>query len=306
MAFLRWTKSRGYGCAVEGDECLAVSVRCRVSEKCLSVDEAWHGQLSDKAFTSRLARRLGRKPFWVPMMFSSETERNDVKVCAIDDADGHIRGSRLSTAVEAQLREVEANKSGDYVRTFLRFVPEGKRPHIVGASAPRATVDKTVAAWTAAGVLNPCVGSVRAGVVNLFLALHPASAAAEPLHRLLAYRAIDADLFCYLQGQALMDSGASPWNKGSGGFESLLDHMGEWGSEFAKKYQLTRGDVMRAYVLGGEATAFDAEIPSEEPLEFWTVPWDESVTFSSPAVRKTVLDHRQLALSALGLALHGV
>ena len=304
MAGKRWTK-RGYGCAVEGETCLAVSARYHVSDRRLCVDEAWYGQHADKTFTSRLSRRLGRKPLWVPLALASESERSDVKVCAIDDADGHIRGSRLPEAVNAQLRDLEANKSGDYIRTFTRFVAEGKRPHIVGASAPRATIDKTVAIWTSAGVLSPNVGSVRAAMVNLFLALHPAAVAAEPVHRLLAYRSVDADLFCYLQGQSLMDSGASPWNKGSG-FETLLDHMGEWGREFAKKHQLTRGDVMRAYVLGGEPAAFGAEIPSDELLEFWTVPWDESVTFSSNAVRSTVLDHRSLALPALGLALHGV
>jgi hypothetical protein len=302
MAVKRWSR-RGFGCAVEGENCLAVGVRYHGVDRRLSIDEVWAGVLTDKAFTARLARRLGRKALWVPLMIASENERNDIKVCGIDDADGSIRGKRLAAAVDAQLREAEANKSGDYVRTFTRFLAAERRPHTVGASAPRATVDKTVRAWTARGVLRPCVGSVRASVVNLFLALHPAASAAEPVHRLLAYQNAESDLVCYLQGQAFMDSGVSL--RGAG-VDGLLEHLAEWGSEFAKKYRLTRGDVMRAYVVGGEPFACSSEFSAEEPLEFWPLPWEESVSFASDAVRRTVLDQRRLALPALGLALHGV
>jgi len=304
MAGKGWSK-RGYGCAVVGEECLAVGVRYHVSERRLNVDEAWRGQLSDRGFVSLLTRALGRKPLWVPLSFANEAERSDVKVCMVDDADGKIRGNRLIEAVKSQLQAVEANKAGDYIRTHTRFLLESKRTHVVGASVPRATVDKSVALWSGLGVLNPCVGSLRAGLVNLFLALHPSARAAEPLHRLLAYRSADSDLFCYLQGQAFMDSGASPWVVG--GFEGLLDHLGAWGSDFAQKYRLTQSDQVKAYVLGSEPVPAGQESSfSDESIEYWVLPLGETVTFASPTVGKAVLGQRALAFSALGLALHGV
>ncbi len=304
MAGKGWSK-RGYGCAVSGGDCLAVCMRYHVSDRRLSVDDAWYGRLDDKGFVLRLAGKLGRKPFWVPLDLASDSERSDIKVCAIDDADGRIRGNRLNDAVEAQLRAAETNKSGEYIRTHTRFMLEGKKAHIVGASVPRAAFKKTLAIWSGSGVLNPCVGSVHAALVNLFLALHPAADAAEPVHRLLAHRAADSDLFCYLQGKAFMDSGSSPWVVG--GFEGLLDHLGAWGGDFAQKYRLTHTDRVKAYVMGPEPLpAGQEDAFKDDSLEFWSVPWGEAVTFASGTVEKAVLEHRALAFSALGLALHGV
>ncbi len=299
-----WSK-RGYGCAVSGEICLAVSARYHVAEHRLCVDQAWAGKLSDRAFVSDLAKALGRKPFWVPLSFASESERGDIKICAIDDADGKLRGSQLAQAMVTQMQAVEANKTGDYIRTLTRFTLETKKTHILGASVPRAAVQKTSDQWASYGVLNPCVGSVRAAVANVFLALHPAARAADVVHRLLAYRSEDTDFFCYLQNRAFMDSGGSPCVSG-GGYESLLDHLGSWGGEFAKKYQLTRNEHVCAYVLSAESMAAVAEEFSEEALEFWTVPWGTTVTFKSDAVKETVLGHCKQALPALGLALHGV
>jgi hypothetical protein len=276
-----------------------------VAEHRLSVDNAWAGMLSDKGFVSDLSAALGRKPFWVPLSFASESERGDIKICAIDDADGKLRGTSLAQAVVSQMRAVEANKTGEYIRTQTRFTLDTKKTHIVGASVPRAAVKKTSDQWSGYGVLNPCVGSVRAGIVNVFLALHPDARAAGVVHRLLAYRAEDTDFFCYLQNRAFMDSGGSPCVSG-GGYDSLLDHLGAWGGEFAKKYQLTRNERVCAYVLSAGTMTAGTEELSEEALEFWTVPWGTTVTFKSEAAKKTVLGHCTQALPALGLALHGV
>ena len=297
-----WSK-RSYGCAVSGESCLAVNVRYHVSERRLHVEQAWSGNLSDRGFVSRLTRALGRKPLWIPLDFASDSERSDVKVCVIDDDEGRIRGNRLNDAVVSQLQSVEANKAGDYIRTHTRFMLEGKRSHIVGASVPRASLNKSLEFWSGKGVLNPCVGSTRAALVNLFLALHPAASAAEPVHRLLAHRAPDSDMFCYLQGKAFMDSGASPWVVG--GFDTMLDHLGAWGGDFAQKYRLTQTDQVKAYVMGAEPVPSDQSF-SDTSIEFWTVPWGETVTFAAGPVEKAVLGQRSLAFSALGLALHGV
>ena len=381
MAGKGWSR-RSYGCAVSGGECLALSLRYHVSERRLRIEDAWFGRLSDKGFVSRLTRMLGRKPLWIPLDFTSESERSDVKVCAIDDAEGSLSGSRLNDAVTSQLQAVEANKKGDYIRTHARFLLKDRRTHVVGASVPRVTVDKTIALWAGQpllsrladkiqeafanffrsllrrppvvtkafvpgyGVLTPCLGSTRAALVNLFLALHPAAAPGKPVtgaaatsapaaagpgvagqtagvpsgktaaseeakteHRLLAYRAADADLFCYLQGQAFMDSGASPWVVG--GFQSslLLDHLGAWGSEFAQKYRLTQSDHVTAYVLGADALPAGLEDVFNDPsIQYWEVPWEEenAIAFASGAVKTTVLGQRTLAFTALGMALHGV
>lgn len=302
MAVKRWS-ARSFGCAMKGDNCLALGVRYHGSDGRMRIDESFSGAFSDKAFTARLARRLGRKALWVSLMLGSESERSDVEVIAIDDADGGLRGKRLVQAVGDQLREIEANKAGDYVHTFTRFTLEGRRPHTVGASAPRMAVHKTVKAWTSRGVLKPCVGSVRASVVNVFLALHPAARESASSHRLLAYQDTDSDLICYLQGRAFMDSGVSP---GGGGVERALEHLAEWGEEFAKKYRLTRSDLMRAYVLGGEKFACADDYSTDDLLEFWTLPWDESVTFASPEAKRKVMNQPRLAFQAIGLALHGV
>ena len=303
MAGRGWNK-RGYGCAVADGVCLAVGVQYRAAEHRLCVDYAQAGNLDDRKFVSDLVRALGRKPFWVSLSSALANECGDVKLCAIDDADGKLRGSELTQAMISQMQAIEANKTGDYVRTKAFFALNNRKKHVVGASVPQAAVNKTVELWSKHGVLNPCVGSLRAAVVNVFLALHPEARAADPTHRLLAYRAEDADYFCYLRNMALVDSGGSSGT--DHGVDSLLDHLGAWGHEFAQKYQLTQNDGVRAYVIGSEPPAPETEEHAGENLEFWTVPWDTAVTFKTATVREDVFAHRKLAIPAFGLALHGV
>lgn len=304
MLIKRWN-ARGYGCALGEDECLAVRVRYQASDRCLSVDEAFYGLLSDKVFADRLSRWMWRRPLWVPLHFLADAERSDVKICAVDDGDGHFRGRRLNESVRQQLQAVEANKAGHYARTYGVFKSADSRPHHLGGSAPDAVVKRTVDLWKKKGVINPCVGSIRAAVANLFLALHPAADAPQPVHRLLAYRSPDSDVFCYFQGKRFMNSGVSPQKVD--GWEGMLGNLGEWGGEFAKAYHLTESDHMRAFVMTDEPVAFPSElIPAGAPIEFWAVPWESSVRFASNEVRKTILDHLRLAPLALGMALHGV
>ncbi|GEM_PF-6556469 len=301
MALTGWTK-RSYGCAVADDACLAVGVRYHAADRVLRVEEAWAGTLSDKSYTSRLARRLGRKPLWVPLALNSDGERGDIRILAVDDDDGKIK---LREAVVTQLQAEEADKMGAYTRVSARFDLGSKKTHVIGASAPEAAVVRTRGKWSERGFLKPCVGSLHMAAVNLFLALHPDARADEPLHRLLACRLDGADYFCYLRRQAFMDSGVS--TGGGEGVESLLDHLGAWGGKFEQKHHFSENASIRAYVVQAGAPSPRQEELRDAHLDFWGLPWGTAVTFATAAVEETLRNIcNPLALPALGLALHGV
>ncbi len=313
MAMTSWTR-KSLGCAVSGTSCFAVSVRYHKHQRRLHVENAWFGDLADKGFVATLARRVGRKALWVPLSFSKDTDRNDVKLFGIDDNDGKIP---LPQAVRTQLSEAEADKQGRYVRVSNTIALGGKRKHTVGASAPAACVDATFTQWRKHGFLNPCIGSVRTAVVNLFLALHARvlDNEAGSVHQILVYQSGALDLFCYLRKKVFVDSGGILTR--SGQFKDLLKNLDAWGQQCSLRHQFSK-DV-KVYIVREDPSDSDSGKQrgdfEYEGVEIWAVPFErpepsgeerESITYASASVRDLVLTQRKLALPALGLALHGV
>lgn len=302
----QWTRS-SYGCAIDKDVCLAVRVRYNKKNRILEVLDATTGRLDDQRFWSSLARKLGRTPLWVSLAYANPSDRNDVVVCGIDDGDGMIKGARLKAAVSSQLQEAEHNKSADYIRTGSKFISSTKRKHHLGASAPRGTIDSTIQIWKTRGILNPCVGSARAAMVNVFLALKESVSNALPdsdgQHIILGSQIQDTDVFCYLQGEAFVESGVSQWDARAA--QGFIFHAYDWAKDFSKKHHFEK---VRFCFIGRERSEFASEIlPKDESASFWPRPWEQQVQFRLDAMRDTFAkQNTPLVVTALGLALHGV
>lgn len=302
----QWTRS-SYGCAIDKDVCLVVRVRYNKTSRILEVLDTIVGRSDDQQFWSSLARKLGRKPLWISLAYAKPSDRNDVVVCKIDDGDGMIKGSRLKAAAISQLQEAEHNKSTDYIRTASVFISSAKKKYHLGASAPQDIFKATIQAWKTRGILNPCVGSVRAAMVNVFLALKESVFHAMPdgngNHCILGSQVLDTDVFCYLQGEAFVDSGISQWDGRAA--EGFIYHAYDWAKDFSKKYAFEK---VRFCFIGRERSEFtEAILPKDESAFFWPRPWEQQVQFRSDVMRDTFTKQSpQLGVVALGLALHGV
>lgn len=311
MLTKQWSPS-SYGCAVDGKRCVVLKIRYHLKQEKIHIQDFLCGYTDDRRFMASVGGKIRRKALWVPLSFPSASDRNDVVVCGIDDGDGLIKGVRLHAAVESQLREVEHNKSGDYIRACASFFAAPKRLAIMGASAPRAIVNSTLSQWRSLGVLNPCVGSTHAGIANLFLALKLAPELADASdseirhHHVVGCHLQDVNLFCYLLGKVFKDSGMSQRENSEA--RDLIKHTYDWASEFSKKHRFFARDKVSFYLMGAAAADFvDAQVTEDASLMFFEKPWEGRVAYESERLRECVeAESPALIISAFGLALHGV
>ncbi len=291
------------GCAVEGGEVFFVALRYAAAARRVEISDARFGRETDAYFIRKLCREYGKSPLWVPVRAETVAQLSDVRIIRIDDGDGKIRGSELDEAVTTQLRGVEAALKGDYVRTKAS-ITLGGRPRWIGGSIPRQTVEDTFSLWREMGFSKPCVASRHVAIANLYLALHP-GAGSQTGRTILSCWQNDMDIFCFMDGGEFVDCGSSV-SSPEGGFDQHIGFLNEWAEEFMNKHP-SEGDVaLRAVVISHGEVAKPEDFTPGESLFFWSVPWGESVTFGNEAVKSAVEAHPEMAMRAIGLALHGV
>ncbi len=296
-------KKAACGCAEEEGEVFFVSLNYDEVERRINLLSAVYGRENDAGLVRALVRRHGANPVWVPVKVANIAQLSDVRISRIDDGDGLIRGSDLQNAMEAQMRQLEADKRGDYVRT-LSCAEKGGRRQWIGGSIPRPVVEETFEAWRRRGFSKPCVASRHIALANLFLALHGDAGKSDGQNRILVGWQTGVDIFCYLKGDALIDCGSSAMASDAT-FERHMEALGAWAGDFASKHKVSEKDGFRAIVATASRTPCPENFQPDENLSFWTPSWGESVRFATPSVETAVTTHPELAMRAIGLALHG-
>lgn len=293
------------GCAEEDGEFFFVTLRHAERERRVDVLSAVHGREDDAALLKALAGRYGVGRVWVPVRVASVAQLSDIRIARIDDGDGLVKRADMQRAMEAQMRQLEADKKGDYVRS-LSCVEENGRRRWVGGSIPRAAAEATFETWRRLGFSKPCVASRHVALANLFLALHPDAASDDGLNRILSGWQEGVDIFCYLRGNALIDCGSSVMAHGAA-FDSHMEALGGWAGDFAGKHKVSEKDGFRAIVVSASGNPCPDNFQPDGNLAFWTPDIDGGgpVRFATDAARNAANSHSELALRAIGLALHG-
>lgn len=298
-----FNKDVAYGCAEEGGEIFFVALRYDPVERRVVIKAAEHGRESDFALVRRLARNYGRNRVWVPVKVATASQMSDIRVVRIDDGGGIVRGKELARALETQLSEVEADQNGDYART-LAGIDVGGQKAWIGGSIPRGVAEGTYKSWRERGFGKPCVASRHVALANLFLALHPDSAQPDNRNRILVCWQGDLDVFCYLGGNAFIDCGSSPAPAGTT-ISEHLNNIYAWADDFAKQHGPPKNGL-QAVIVAAEPFQWPEGMENPDGLSVWTIPWKDAFRYARPEIESLVNAHPDLALRAVGLALHGV
>lgn len=302
------------GCAeAEDGELFFVSIKYDPHARCVEIASAAYGSAGDSAFVRGLARRYGSDPVWVPVGAVTAAQLSDIRIARVDDGDGLVRGARLESAMESQMRQVEADQKGDYMRVLASAEFNGRNCWI-GGSIPRDLVESTFDTWRGRGFRKPLVASRHVAIANLFLALHPeaeelvAQRGREPdsRNRIIASWQSDADIFCYLRGNAIIDCGSSVApSREAATFDWHMDCLGGWAGDFAHKHGVTEKDGFQAIVIAASGIQCPHDFQAGEALSMWSVPWEKSIKCATQEASAAVSAHPELAFRAIGLALHG-
>ena len=307
----RFFKRRALACAIEGDKALFIRASYRADRHGpgnseVVVDFARAGRIDDNLRSDLLSDIPGRfrfRPVWVPVFVENIAQQNDIRVIGIDL--GGNGEDDLRATVDSQLQDVEADDNVEYAHTVGRYGGAEDESVWIGGSLPKAIMKRTFDWWRKKRHFHhPRIGSRHVALVNIFLALHGATRTKPGQYTLLARWGAATDFFCLLKGATLVACGNSSVNSADD-FAEHMEHLAAWAHDFMEPRADEGTDLGVCVVSREKIVPPDNYEVDTNRVEFWEVPWDR-ISCPSPDVEKTIRENKDLAMTAVGLALHGV
>ena len=301
-------RPRGHvvGCGVQGDDCLAIDLSQGRGGK-WAINWSLAGNRGDAAFASLLAKKTGKRHFWV-----SPSEEG---------------GLQVETVRAIEIPEIALSGKGakdDFFRTQIqsRFVNEtvvlggmrmkgavtvdgvtAKSVHNVGGGAIRDNVKRDYQSWySKMGIRRPHIASTALALANAYLALYPLEKRlAKPLRLIVlkgrsVYRGILMDDWKYIDEVLL------PRMEGDDVSIPVIDgRMQGWIDYFRRQHP----DCVEGRTIEPLVIAVREEHTSS--YEHWDL-WDESAMDKidmTGEVAEAILANRDIAPVAFGMAIEG-
>ncbi|MBQ6924595.1 MAG: hypothetical protein IJQ73_08140 [Kiritimatiellae bacterium] len=297
--------------AIHGDKGLFLRAGYDARGRAVNVDYALYGTFDEnlrRDVVDDVPVSYRNRPVWVSVFVENIGQQNDIRVVGVDAGGDEPSLAKVASLADTQLQAVEADDRVEYVHTVaMRRGPGGT--DWIGGSMPASIMRRTFDYWRkqrkGRGFRRPRIGSRHIAIANLYLALHPEAPARNDGYTLLAHWSRDVDFFCLMKGPAFVDCGSTSVDA-SATFDDHMDHLSSWARAFVDRRGISEAEGLRACVVCPEKASLpsDYEIDPSK-LEFWEVPWDR-IRCASSTVECEMLKDPELAVSALGLALHGI
>lgn len=302
------------GCCirVEGDagggECLALGVAWR--DETFRMLWSEFGTLTPGKdpgdFAVRLRRRVGRRPFCVPVTERGAEQNLVVHAVDLDARDDRgkplARGGRRELFVRTQVGEHVPEASADDMAFADTRQLAGGRSHTIGAIVRRPAVKHSYDFWRREMRLPaPHVGSAGIGLANAAVALMPELTVPGTHYRVVVLETLHAIYGCFFEGHRLLHT---LFYEPAATQRLHPDMLAYWQNRMRVEFAVEEALPIEISVV--QSWPLNLAPPGLDTGCFWN-PWESPrLNWPDPTVRACVIDNLDLAPVAFGLALQGV
>ena len=300
-------KDRVVGCGVQGDDCLALELAPSKGGK-FSINWSLAGKLGDEAFASLLAKKTGKRHFWVSPSEEGGLQVESVK--AIEIPDGALSGKGVQEDFFlTQIKSGFVNEEVVYGGLRMKGVGvedgiAAKRSiHNVGGGAIKDNVNRDYANWySKMGIRRPHIASTALALANAYLAIYPAEKRMANQLRLLVLKGRSVYRAVLMDGWKYIDEVVLPRMEGDDVSVDVIGaRMQGWIEYLNRQHpELAEGCVIDPLVIAVK----EEHVSTYEHWDLWGEYAMEKIDMTGETA-EPILMNRDLAPIAFGMALQG-
>ena len=301
-------KSRVVGCGVQGASCLALALSPGRGGK-WSVDWSLAGELGDEAFADRLSKMTGSRHFWVGPSEEGGLQVETARAIEIPEGDFTKKGAREDFFL-TQIKSRFVNETVVFGGMRMKGAVKGPRGtgmtsvvHNVGGGAIKDNINGDYGNWySKMKIRRPHIASTGLALANAYLALYPAEKRlAKPL-RIVVLKGRSVYHVILMDDWRYVDEVLLPRMEGDDASRGVIEgRMNGWMEYFARQHAgLVEGRTIEPLVVAIK----ENHVSEYEHWDLWGEYAMDRVDMTA-AVAEAVLENRDLAPIAFGMALQG-